>query len=107
MEIFHDSSSNDVSHVTDPLLRRYEDEVTNKNKRVKLSHPSDVNLMNEMKFYEATKKRTENLELLYQSLLTIKATSVESERAFSAAGCFLTKIRSHLAPKTLDALSFL
>lgn len=104
IEVFHDSSAHDI---TDPMLKRYEDEVTSKNKRVKLSQPSDVDLMKEMKFYEATRKRTENLELLYQSLLTIKATSVESERAFSAAGYFLTKLRSQLAPKTLDALSFL
>ena len=36
-----------------------------------------------------------------------KATSVESERAFSSAGQFVTKIRSHLNDETLYKLCFL
>ena len=46
----------------------------------------------EMQLFEATKKRPENLENLYRSLLTIRPTSVEAERAFSAMGLFATKI---------------
>ena len=38
----------------------------------------------EMQLFEATKKRPENLENLYRSLLTIRPISVEAERAFSA-----------------------
>ena len=34
-------------------------------------------------------------------------TSVESERAFSAAGLFITKLRTRLSVKNIDALCFL
>ena len=37
----------------------------------------------------------------------IKPTSVENERAFSAAGLFTTKLRTSLKPETLDTLCFL
>ena len=37
----------------------------------------------EMQLFEATKKRPENLENLYRSILTIRPTSVEAEQAFS------------------------
>ena len=46
----------------------------------------------EMMVFEATSKRTANLELLFNALETIPPTSVESERAFSAAGLFVTII---------------
>ena len=36
--------------------------------------------------------RPENLENIYRSLLTIRPTSVEAERVFSAIGLFATKI---------------
>ena len=57
-----------------------------------------------MKCYEANGKKTENLEKLYKALLTIKPTSVESERAFSAMGLFCTKLRNRLNDDTLDSL---
>lgn len=63
-----------------------------------------TNLTNDFKLYEAQNKRTPNLEFLYNALLTIKPTSVESERAFSAGGGFATKIRSRLNDNTLSAL---
>ena len=46
----------------------------------------------EMKLLEATGKRPSQLEHLYNALLTIPPTSVEAERAFSAAGLFVTKL---------------
>ena len=51
----------------------------------------------EMDLFEASlsrgaPERPEHLELLYQSLLTLPPSSVTSERAFSAAGLFSTKI---------------
>lgn len=45
----------------------------------------------EMQLFEVTKKRPENLEKIYPSLLTVRSTSVEAERAFSAMGLFLSK----------------
>ena len=58
----------------------------------------------EFKLFESTRKRTEKLDLLYQALLTIKPTSVESERAFSLGGSFCTKVRSKMNASTLSAL---
>ena len=39
--------------------------------------------------------------------MTIKPTSVVSERTFTAAGFLATKIRSRLSDETLDVLCFL
>lgn len=61
----------------------------------------------EMMLYETSNKRPENLEKLYIALKTIKPTSVEAERAFSALGYFGSKIRNRLNDDTLDALMFL
>ena len=66
----------------------------------------------EMDLFEASlsrgaPERPEHLELLYQSLLTLPPSSVTSERAFSAAGLFSTKIRSRLGDSTLNSLVFL
>lgn len=57
--------------------------------------------------FEATGKRTENLELLYKALNSIKPTSVENERVFSLSGGVITKIRSRLSDKAVNALIFL
>lgn len=54
-----------------------------------------------------TLQRGKNLEFAYQSLLSVTPTSVESERAFSSAGLFCTKIRSRLSDKNLSTLLFL
>ena len=65
---------------------------------------SDLNI--EFKSFEVTFKRTENLDKLYNALLSMKPTSVESERAFSAAGLYLTKLRSNLSENSLNSLCF-
>lgn len=64
-------------------------------------------LRKEMALFESVGKRGHHLDLAYQYLMSIPPTSVESERAFSAAGCIGTKIRSRLGDATLDALLFL
>ena len=61
----------------------------------------------EMMLYEITKRRPNNLEKLYAALKTIKPTSVEAERAFSALGYFVSKIRNCFNDDTIDALLFL
>ena len=63
-----------------------------------------VPLTQDFKLFEATKKRSERLDKLFQALLTTKPTSVESERSFSAGGSFCTKIRSRMNDNTLSAL---
>ena len=60
----------------------------------------------EMAFFEASKSRPKNLDILFNTLKTIPPTSVEAERAFSSLGLFAIKIRS-LLQDTLDALIFL
>ena len=48
-----------------------------------------------------------NLQTLFQALMTAKPTSVEFERTFSVGGGFATKIRSRLSDKSLSALVML
>jgi len=50
----------------------------------------------EMSLFEATKKRSNNLEKLLHASITINPKPFEPERAFSATGLFVTKIRSRL-----------
>ena len=60
---------------------------------------------NEMHLYKIyPKERPRYLQLLYKALKTIKPTSVEAKRAFSAMGFFVTKLRNRMSDKTLDAL---
>ena len=64
-------------------------------------------LQKEFEIYEATGNKTSNLKILFNALSTIQPTSVESERAFSACGLFLSKLRSSLKDSTIDCLCFL
>ena len=57
--------------------------------------------------YNSTGERTPRLKKVMDALETIPPTSVESERAFSAAGLFITKLRTRLSVKNIDALCFL
>ena len=66
-----------------------------------------LNMNAETKLFEANGERTQNLEFLYQALMTGKPTSVESERCFSNAGVFATKVRSRLGDRSLCDLVFL
>ncbi len=53
-----------------------------------------------------TGELTTKLKSLHVALLSIPAASIESERAFSVAGSFATKIRNQLSDKTLDRFCF-
>lgn len=61
----------------------------------------------EMSLFENGGLRGLHLQKCFDKLLTIPPTSVESERAFSSAVAFATKVRSRLGPSTLDALVLL
>ena len=65
------------------------------------------NINTEFKHYDATHQKTNNLQLLFDALLTMKPTSVEAERLFSATGYFLSKLRTGMGENTLNALCFL
>ena len=61
----------------------------------------------EIAVFQDTGERPAKIELIYRALLTLPPTSVEAERAFSAAGLFVTKLRSRLNDNTLNVLCFL
>lgn len=52
-------------------------------------------------------KRSDRLEKLFSALLTIKPTSIASERVFSTASLKMTKIRNKMSVSLLNALVFL
>jgi len=62
---------------------------------------------NELNLFIKNKQRGFYLQKCYNALLTVKATSVESERAFSVAGYLCTKVRNRFKPDTLSMLCFL
>ena len=64
-------------------------------------------LKKEMSLFEDEGVRGKYLQQVYDLLLTIRRTSVESERAFSAAGIILNKLSCRMDNKTLDPLCFL
>lgn len=57
--------------------------------------------------FEEEQNRGKYLTLAFNHLLTIKPTSVESERAFSSAGIICTKIRTTLSDTSLDTICLL
>ena len=57
--------------------------------------------------FSRNRKKGEILQHIYNSLITIPPTSVESERAFSSVGILCSKLRTNLSDGTLDALCFL
>ena len=58
----------------------------------------------ELAIFENTGERPAILEKVFCAIKTLPPTSVEAERAFSAAGMFVTKLRSRLSEKTINAL---
>ncbi|KAK7069498.1 hypothetical protein SK128_008550, partial [Halocaridina rubra] len=82
----------------DPLLAEYLQEIEELETIPLRKEPSahlDVNM--EFESFEVLLKRTKNLDKLYNALLSVKPTSVESERDFSAVGLYLMKLRSNLS----------
>lgn len=67
----------------------------------------DKVLKKEITAFESEGVRGEYLSAFHDYLLTIKPTSVEAERAFSAAGYICSSIRSRLADDTINTICFL
>ncbi|XP_063841155.1 uncharacterized protein LOC135089507 [Scylla paramamosain] len=87
-----ETSVNQQSSLTDRLQAAIDQIQTQSTKK-----RSECNYIGkEFSVFEATGDRTQNLEKLFQALNSVPPTSVESERAFSAAGLFITK--SYLLP---------
>lgn len=68
------------------------------------SNATCSSIKKELKLFEACGKKTQNIENLYKALLTIRPTSVESERVFSTAGVLVNKIRNRLSDESINAL---
>jgi hypothetical protein len=64
-------------------------------------------LKKEMAVYESEGVRGENLSLVYDYPMTLKPTSVEAERAFSAAGYICSSLRSRMGDNTINTICFL
>ncbi|GFX84985.1 uncharacterized protein TNCV_4998141 [Trichonephila clavipes] len=56
----------------------------------------------EMQLFDSTENPSPNIIKLWDALKTIPPTSVEAERAFSAAGLFVTKLRTRLSDKNIN-----
>jgi len=50
----------------------------------------------ELSLFESGKERTHNIFILHKALKSVPPTFVKAERSFSAAGLFITKLRSRL-----------
>ena len=61
----------------------------------------------EMAIFKNTGEQPKCLEKIYKALKTLLPASADAERAFSAAGLFLTRIRSSLSDQSIDKLRFL
>ena len=75
----------------------------------KLSSQADIlsKINKELTNFENTSEWPAILEKVFCAIKTLPSTSVEAERAFSAAGMFMTKLRFRLSEITIDALIFL
>ena len=72
-------------------------------------HASDIpsKISKEFNMFEATGMRSKSLEFLYKAIANIPPTTVESERAFSAAGLFITKLRCRMSDESINAMCIL
>ena len=67
----------------------------------------NVNILNELKCFEITSTRSENVQKLCNFVLITTATNVEAERAFLAAGLSISKLKTNLCENTIDSFMFL
>ena len=102
------SNNNQKSQIQMTLAQElYAFVADDKNEEEQCNNISSQVEQKEMMLYEITKRRPNNLEKLYAALKTIQPTSVEAERAFSALGYFVSKIRNCHNDDTIDALLLL
>ena len=104
----NESEEEEVSDSTDfkCMLKKAVSETETVSK-TKETEDISKNISKELSRFIDTNKRTEVLELLYQSLLTIAPTSVSCERVFSVSGFLINKRRSNLSNISVDNLTFL
>lgn len=67
----------------------------------------DENYKKEFQYYDRYQKRSPRLDQLFDGLCSVQPTSTQSERNFSLAGGFVSKLRTRLTDNHVDALCFL
>lgn len=75
--------------------------------QMEVNKAESYNLIDDFEYLEKFKKRSEKLNLIYNSLLTINPTSTISERVFSVSSNIKTKVKNRMSPKHLDCILFL
>lgn len=112
MELEEDGLDDDAEPVKMTLEQELEMELKREKENFNKQKPSgqldyEKVLKKEMSVYETEGVRGEHLSMVYDYLMTLKPTSVEAERAFSAAGYICSSVRSRLGDKTIDKICFL
>lgn len=114
--MFYSESNNESDD--DILLE--EEEISNENnllselnksiksiQNFKKSTTRPYSIVDEFLYLDKTKKRSENLEKLFNAILSISPTSTLCERVFSKSGFIKTKQKNRLKAKHLNAILFL
>ena len=109
-----DDQDEDVTGDVTELTFRQRLELSMHASQCPFSLPSDADsdgqlqaaIKTEIELFATTGHRVRCLQHAFDYLMTVPATSVEAERAFSAAGILYSKLRSSLRNKTLDTLCF-
>ena len=109
-----ESESQESSTITDEMINSEQDleskmRMAMQNEMAEPVSPKDKQFKSldaEMTAFETNSKKSVNLQLLHNALLSIKPTSVSSERAFSISGTLVTKRRAKLKNSMVDDLCF-
>ncbi|XP_023230454.1 uncharacterized protein LOC111641584 [Centruroides sculpturatus] len=102
-----DVASSSAMTLAEKLDAAIKEAEIDRSRKVDNKSSTETRLENEIEIFEATGEKTHNICLLLNALKTIPPTSIESERAFSAAGLFITKLRTRLSDRSIDHLCFL
>ena len=92
------------------LVQKMEKRIKNQVKPASLTSATTGRTINlktvqkELDLFDATGERTPRMLKIMRAIETIPPTSVEAERAFSTAGLFITKLRTRLNNRSVDAL---
>lgn len=104
VELEDDARSISLKEQMDAVLKQSMSQSGGQTVKKNLDKAVAAAIKTEMAVFESNRVRGRSLELVYNYLMTIPSASVESERAFSAAGTLCSKIRSRLDDRSLDAL---
>ena len=104
MSSLSDSKEEGVSHSQshDPAIKKEPQCIP---KRAQTSRAISWSITKEFESFEATGEKTANITKTSAALESIPPTSVEVERAFSAVGLFIMRLRTRLSDKSANCLS--